>query len=172
VTLMVGSSIPADAGTCSGAGPVVGCPSPAAVGEGAGVGAPGAVAGCPSPVAGGDGADAAGAGAALAGAGGDCGDGVGAVWAKAPAQSDEIKKHVEASKRGRNDTESPPQGKRTTIHPCALLRTVTVFDRRPGIFPHPSRRVSHPHPATGFILASKYAIVKNYTYEQSRGHPR
>jgi hypothetical protein len=133
---MVGSSVPAAAGACSGAGPVAGRPSPTPEGEGAGVAAPGVAAGCLSPVVGGDGAGAAGAGAALAGAGGDCGDGIGAVWAKAPAQSDEIKKDVEASKRGRNDTESPSPGKRTTIHPCALLRTVTVFDRRPGIFPH------------------------------------
>ena len=31
----------------------------------------------------------------------------GAVCAKAPAQSDEIRKDVEASNRGRNDTEAP-----------------------------------------------------------------
>jgi hypothetical protein len=53
---------------------------------------------------------------ALAGAAGDCGNGEGAVCANAPAQSDEIKKEVDASKRGRNATESPCRGqKRTTI---------------------------------------------------------
>jgi hypothetical protein len=33
--------------------------------------------------------------------------GDGEVCAKAPAQSDEIRKYVEASNRGRNDTEAP-----------------------------------------------------------------
>jgi hypothetical protein len=51
-------------------------------------------------------------GAALAGAGGDRGDGEGAVCANAPAQSDEIKKEVDASRRGRNDTEALLPGDR------------------------------------------------------------
>jgi hypothetical protein len=51
-------------------------------------------AGCPSPTPDGEGAGAAGVGAGLTGAEGDCGDGVGTVWAKAPAQSDEIKNEV------------------------------------------------------------------------------
>jgi hypothetical protein len=102
---MVGSGVPA-AGACSGAGAVGGCPSPAAGGEGAGVVAVGAVAGCPSPAVG-EGAGAAGAGVGLAGVGGDCGDGEGDVCANAPAQSDEIKKEVDTSNRGRNDTETP-----------------------------------------------------------------
>ncbi|MBV9529584.1 MAG: hypothetical protein JO283_00565, partial [Bradyrhizobium sp.] len=75
-----------------------------------------------SPVAGGGeagagGAAAFGAGASLAAGGGDAGaagaeaslPGDGAVCAKAPTQSDEIRKDVEASKRGRNDTEAPWQ---------------------------------------------------------------
>ena len=78
------------------------------------------VAGCPSPTPDGEGAGAAGVGAGLTGAEGDCGDGVGAVCAKAPAQSDEIKKEVDASKRGRNATESPLSGAKTNDnHLCA-----------------------------------------------------
>jgi len=49
-----------------------------------------------SPAAG---AGAVGAGASLPGGG--------AVCANAPTQSDEIRKDVEASNRGRNDTEAP-----------------------------------------------------------------
>jgi hypothetical protein len=93
---MVGSGVPASAGPWSGAGAVAGCPSPAPEGVGAGV-----------VVAGGEGAGVDAAGAARAGAGGDCGDGEGAVCANAPAQSDEIKKEVDASRRGRIDTEAP-----------------------------------------------------------------
>jgi hypothetical protein len=52
-----------------------------------------------SPAAGAWGAGVVAAGASLAGDG--------AVCAKAPAQSDEIRKDVEASNRGRNDTEAP-----------------------------------------------------------------
>jgi hypothetical protein len=84
---MVGSSVPATDGACSEAGAVAGCPSPPPDGEGVG---------------------AAGAGAGLGGAGGNCGDDEGAVWAKAPAQIDEIRKDVGANKRGRNATEVPP----------------------------------------------------------------
>ena len=97
VTLMVGSSVPAAAGACSGAGVGASCPSPTPDGEGAG---------------------AAGVGAGLTGAEGDCGDGVGTVWAKAPAQSDEIKNEVDASNRGRNATESPLSGANDN-HLCA-----------------------------------------------------
>jgi len=51
---------------------------------------------------------AAGAGVAgAAAAGASLGDG--AVCAKAPAQSDEIRNDVEASNRGRNDTDAPCQ---------------------------------------------------------------
>jgi hypothetical protein len=104
---MVGSGVPASTGPCSGAGAVAGCPSPGPDGEGAGVVVAGAVAGCPSLAAGDEGAGAAAAGASLAGAGGDCGLGEGAVCANAPTQRDEIKKEVDASNRGRNDTEAP-----------------------------------------------------------------
>ena len=55
-----------------------------------------------SPAAGAGDAGAA-AGASLPGV--DPGDGT--VCARAPAQSDEIRKDVEASNRGRNDTEAP-----------------------------------------------------------------
>jgi hypothetical protein len=91
--------VPAAAGACSGAGAVAGA--------GVGVATAGVVAGCPSPAAGGEGAGVAAAGAALAGARGDCGDGEGNVCANAPAQSDGINKEVDASNRGRNDTEVP-----------------------------------------------------------------
>ncbi len=67
---------------------------PASVGAGSGLVA---VVGCPSPVAEGEGSGA--------GAGGD--SGAGAVCANAPAQSDEIKNDVEASKGRRNATEAP-----------------------------------------------------------------
>lgn len=99
VTLMVGSSVPAAAGASSGAGVVAGCPSSTPDGEGTGV---------------------AGAGAGLAGAEGDCGNGVGAVCANAPVQSDEINKEVDASRRERNATESPLSGAKTNNnHLCA-----------------------------------------------------
>jgi hypothetical protein len=114
---MVGSFVPAASGACSGAGPVAGCASPAA--GGAGVAAPGAVAGCPSPVAGGEGSGTTGVGAGLTGAEGDCGAGVGAVCANAPAQSDETKKEVEASNRGRNFTKSPHRGQNERQYLCA-----------------------------------------------------
>ena len=52
-----------------------------------------------SPGVGAGDAGAAGAGASLPAGG--------AVCAKAPTQSDEIRKDVEASNRGRNDTEAP-----------------------------------------------------------------
>jgi len=85
VTRMVGSCVPSPAGASSAAGAVGGCPSPAE----------------------GDGADVAAAGAASAGCADGCGTGEGAVCANAPAQSDEIKNDVEASKRRRNATEAP-----------------------------------------------------------------
>jgi len=61
------------------------------------------------------GAASPGVGVSLAAGAGDVGaagaeaslPGDGAVCAKAPTQSDEIRKDVEASKRGRNDTEAP-----------------------------------------------------------------
>jgi hypothetical protein len=50
---------------------------------------------------------AAGSGDAGAAAAGASLSGAGAVCAKAPAQSEEIRKDVEASNRERNDTEAP-----------------------------------------------------------------
>jgi hypothetical protein len=50
---------------------------------------------------------AAGAGAAAGASLPGVGSGDGTVCARAPAQSDEIRKDVEASNRGRNDTEAP-----------------------------------------------------------------
>ena len=110
--------MPASAGPWSGAGAVAGCPSPVPDGEGAGVVVAGAVPAAGDegagvvvagavPAAGDERGGAVAAGASLAGAGGDCGDGEGAVCANAPAQSDEIKKEVDASRRGRIDTEAP-----------------------------------------------------------------
>jgi hypothetical protein len=100
-TRMVGSCVPVPAGGCSELGLVPCCPSPAGEGEGDG---------------------AVVVGAASAGGGGDCGNCEGAVCAKAPAQSDEIKKEVDASNRGRgrNDTESPlSEAKTNDNHLCA-----------------------------------------------------
>ena len=126
---MVGSSVPAAAGACSGAGVGAGCPSPTPDGEGAG---------------------AAGVGAGLTGTEGDCGDGVGTVWAKAPAQSDEIKNEVDASNRGRKATESPLSGqKRTTITCAHSPRTETARYRRSGISPPPTCKGEIPRPAAG-----------------------
>jgi len=85
VTRMVGSCLPSPAGASSAAG---------------------AVGGCPSPAEGDDGAVVA-AGATSAGRDDGCGTGEGAVCANAPAQSDDIKNDVEASKRRRNATEAP-----------------------------------------------------------------
>jgi hypothetical protein len=115
LTRMVGSCVPGPIGSCSEAGAFAGCPSPAVEGDGAGVVA---------------------AGVASPGCGDDCAIGEGAVWAKAPAQSDEIKKDVEASKRGRNDTEAPPPGQRNDNRSVRLPpHTATVFDRCPVFSP-------------------------------------
>jgi hypothetical protein len=150
---MVGSSVPAAAAGCSGAGAVGSSPVPD--GEGAGVAVPGAVAGCPPPAAGGEGAGVAGSGAALVGAGGDCGNGGGAVCANAPAQSDEIKKEVDASSRGRNDTEAPCRGKNERRSPVRTSRRTETADRRSGISPYPPPRGKSPSGRASSSQASK-----------------
>ena len=63
---------------------------------------------CAGAAAPGDGVSpAAGTGVAGAAAAGASLPGIGAVCAKAPAQSDEIRKDAKASNRGRDDTEAP-----------------------------------------------------------------
>jgi len=91
------------------------------------------------------GAAAPGVGVSPAARAGDAGTaagasvpGVGAVCAKVPTQSDEIRKDVEASNRGRNDTEAI--GKRTSTAPPAPLRmqTGSLGDAKVPFSPMPS----------------------------------
>ena len=159
--------MPAAAGACSGAGAVAGCPSPAPDGEGVGVAAAGVVAGCPSPAAGGEGAGVAAAGAALAGAGGDCGDGEGAVCANAPAQSDEINKEVDASRRGRNDTEAPCReigNFHTAVCTNWRMQPDRAGDGKVNSPNSPSPATANAVPVIGAILRVVYDVVNNCAY--------
>jgi hypothetical protein len=150
-------------------GVVAGCPSTVPDGEGGGVAA-GGVAGCPSPVVAGEAAGASAAGAASVGEGGDCGDG--GVCANAVAHSDEIKKEIDASKRGRNDTEAPLPSGEANFHDAAGPRWRMQADKfGDAETTPPSDHRFKPKSVLmkSVMLLTEYAPVKDRSYLYRRG---